>query len=76
MGVFFTSGSMHNQLASYSNVEFLFGPQIGRSQIGYVFLVGGTTISWQSTKQTLVATSSNYVEILTLHEESRECLWL
>ena len=41
-----------------------------------VFLVGGTTISWRSTKQTLAATSSNHAEILALHEASRECLWL
>ena len=39
-------------------------------------LVGDTTISWQSTKQTLVATSSNHSEILAIHEASRECVWL
>ena len=76
MDLFFTSGSMHVQLTGYSDAGFLFDPHIGRSQTGYVFLVGGTTISWQSTKQTLAATSLNHVEILVLHEASRECLWL
>ncbi|GJU25529.1 hypothetical protein Tco_1164150 [Tanacetum coccineum] len=35
---------------------------------------GGTTISWCSQKQTLAATSSNHVEVLALHEASRECI--
>ena len=33
-------------------------------------------ISWRSTKQTLVATSSNHAEIIALHESVRECVWL
>ena len=33
-------------------------------------------ISWRSTKQTLVATSSNHAEIIALHEAVRECVWL
>ena len=76
MGHFFTNGSMHGQLTGYSDAGFLSDPHIGRSQTGYVFLVGGTAISWQSTKQTLAATSSNHDEILALYEASRECLWL
>ena len=40
------------------------------------FLVGGTSISWRSTKQTLVASSSNHAKILVLHEGTWECLWL
>ncbi|GKE76035.1 hypothetical protein Tco_1542155 [Tanacetum coccineum] len=46
------------------------------SQTGYVFLNGGTAISWHSQKQTLVATSSNHAEVITLHEASKECVWL
>lgn len=51
-------------------------PHKGRSQTGYVFLNGNAAISWRSTKQTLVATSSNHAEILALYEASRECVWL
>ncbi|GKE75916.1 hypothetical protein Tco_1537957 [Tanacetum coccineum] len=46
------------------------------SQTGYVFLNGGTPISWRSQKQTLVATSSNHAKVIALHEASRECVWL
>ena len=68
MGLFFTNDSMHSQLTGYSDAGFLSDPHVGRWQTWYVFLVGGTTISWRSTKQTLAATSSNHVEILALHE--------
>ncbi|KAJ9546908.1 hypothetical protein OSB04_019451 [Centaurea solstitialis] len=51
-------------------------PHTGRSQTGYVFIIGGTTISWHSTKQSMVATSSNHAAILAIHEESRKCVWL
>jgi hypothetical protein len=37
---------------------------------------GSTTISWKSTKQTLVSTSTNLSEIIALYEASRECVWL
>ena len=49
---------------------------MARSQTGYVFTVGDTAISWRSTKQTLVATSSNQVEILAQDEASHESFWL
>ena len=35
-----------------------------------------TAISWRSTKQTLVATSSNHAEIIALHEAVCDCIWL
>ena len=46
------------------------------AQTSYVFIIGGTPISWRLTKHTLIATSSNHDEILALHEAIRECFWL
>ncbi|XP_049363534.1 secreted RxLR effector protein 161-like [Solanum verrucosum] len=37
----------------------------------YLFTYGGPAISWRSTKQSIVATSSNHAEIITIHEASR-----
>ncbi|KAM1628851.1 hypothetical protein ACFX2K_017216 [Malus domestica] len=65
-----------SRLVGYANAGYLSDPHKARSQTGYVFTVGGTAISWRSTKQTLVATSSNHAEILALHEATRECFWL
>ena len=41
-----------------------------------MFICGGTAISWRSIKQSIVVTSSNHAETITIHEASRECVWL
>ena len=73
LGLFY---SKESTLKGYADSGYLSDPHKARSQIGYVFTCGNTAISWQSTKQTLTATSSNHSEIITLHEASRECVWL
>ena len=59
-----------------ADVGYLLDPHKAQSQTGYIFTYGNTAISWRSVKQTMVATSSNYSEILAMHEASRECVWL
>ncbi|KAM2053254.1 hypothetical protein ACFX1T_002916 [Malus domestica] len=77
MGLFYLDKSTINQiLVGYAYASFLSDPHKARSQTGYVFINGDTSISWRSTKQTLVAISSNHLEIIVLHEASRECSWL
>ncbi|KAM1156701.1 hypothetical protein ACFX2B_027163 [Malus domestica] len=77
MGFFYSKKSTNNQvLVLYTDVGFLSDSHKASSQTGYVFKNGDTTISWGSTKQTFVATSSNHSEILALHEASRDCSWL
>lgn len=63
-------------LVGYSDAGYLSDPHKAISQSGYLFLYGGTAISWRSTKQTLVATSSNHAELIALYETGRECVWL
>ena len=75
MGLFYPNDSKLD-LMGYADAGYLSDPHNGRSQTGYLFTCGGTTISWRSMKQTITATSSNRVEILALHEASRECVWL
>ncbi|PHU09516.1 ACT domain-containing protein ACR5 [Capsicum chinense] len=58
------------------HVGYLSNPHKTRSHIGYVFIWGGTAISWRYTKQSIIATSSNHAEIITIHEASREYVWL
>ncbi|KAL0376758.1 UNVERIFIED_CONTAM: Copia protein [Sesamum calycinum] len=65
------------QAADYlKDAGYLTDPHKAISQSGYVFMYGGTAISWRSTKQTLVATSSNHAELIALYEAGRECVWL
>jgi hypothetical protein len=48
----------------------------GKSQTGYIFIKNGALISWKSAKQTMTATSTNHVELLSFHEAAREVVWL
>ena len=63
-------------MIGYADVGYLTDPHKTRSQTGYVFTCGGTTISWRSQKQTLIVTSSDYAEVISLHEASQECVRL
>jgi hypothetical protein len=60
-------------LVGFADAGYLSDPHNGRSQTEYVFMCGGTSISWRSIKQTIATTSSNHAEILAI---SKECVWL
>ena len=47
-----------------------------RSTTGYVFIVGGTTVSWISKMQQVVALSTTKVEYVAATEDSKEMIWL
>ena len=47
-----------------------------RSTIGYVFTVGGTTVSWISKLQQVVALSTTEAEYVAAAEASKEMIWL
>jgi len=61
-------------MIAYTDAGYLSDPHKIRSQTGYVFTYGGTTISWRSRKQTLIITSSNHAKVIALYEASRECV--
>ena len=75
LGLFFQR-NQDTTMIGYTDAGYLSDPYNGRSQTGFVFLYGGTAISWKSSKQTLVTTSTNHSEIVALYEASRECVWL
>ncbi|XP_068307466.1 secreted RxLR effector protein 161-like [Pyrus communis] len=78
LGLFYTHESpsatalygprIDSRLIGYTDVGYLSDPHRARSQTGHVFTFKDSAISWRSTKQTLVTTSSNHAEILALHE--------
>ena len=75
LGLFFQR-NQDPTVIGYTDAGYLSDPYNGLSQTGFVFLYGGTAISWKSSKQTLVTTSTNHCEIVALYEASRECVWL
>ena len=56
----FYSKNQDPLLLGYTNVHYLSDPYNDRSQTSFVFLQGGTIISWKSSKQTLVSTFTNH----------------
>jgi hypothetical protein len=76
LGLLYSKSRGSVGLVGYADAGYLSDPHKARSQTGYVFTCSETAISWRSTKQTLVATSSNHSEIMALHEASRECVFL
>ena len=47
-----------------------------RSTTGYVFIVGGTTVSWVSKIQSVVALSTTEAEYVATTQASKEMIWL
>jgi hypothetical protein len=75
LGLFYKRG-INSDFIGYTNAGYLSDPHNGISQTSFVFLHNGIAISWKSSKQTLVTTSTNHFEIVALYEASRECVWL
>jgi hypothetical protein len=75
LGLFFKKSHDPNMIG-YTDAGYLSDPHNGKSQTGFVFLRGGTTISWKSSKQTLTTTSTHHSKIIALYEASHECVWL
>ncbi|GJW93969.1 hypothetical protein Tco_0173641 [Tanacetum coccineum] len=48
----------------------------GKSTTGYVFTVGGTTVSWMSRIQKCVAMSTTEAEYMAIAEAGKELVWL
>ncbi|XP_070011386.1 secreted RxLR effector protein 161-like [Nicotiana sylvestris] len=71
IGLFYGNNCSHD-LVGYAAAGYLSDPHKARSKTSYVFTCGSTAISWRSTKQSIMATSSNHAEIITIHEASRE----
>ena len=68
MRLFYSNETTSTGLVGYTDAGYKSDPHKARSQIGYVFCYNGTVISWRSTKQTLIVTSTNHSEIISLYE--------
>jgi hypothetical protein len=73
MGLFYKE-NQDLSLIGYVDAGYLSDPHNGKSQTGFIFLYGGTPISWMSYKQTLIGTSTNHSEIISLYEAAHECV--
>ena len=69
-------GGSNVALQRYVDVDMASDRDNRRSTTGYVFTVGGTTISWVSKIQSVVALSTTEVENVAATEASKEMIWL
>jgi hypothetical protein len=68
------SGSL--EIVGYSDSDFAGCLDTDRSTSGYVFKLTGGAISWSSSKQTVMTSSTMYAEFLACYEAMRQTMWL
>ncbi|XP_047340821.1 secreted RxLR effector protein 161-like [Impatiens glandulifera] len=67
--------SDHLEIVGYSDSDFVGCPDSRRSTSGYVYTLAGGAISWRSSKQTLVTSSTMEAELLACFEASHQGIW-
>ena len=65
-----------NQLKCYSDSDFANCETTRKSVSGFITFFAGNAICWSSTKQSLVALSSNEAEIIACNEALRNVLYI
>lgn len=75
LSLLFTKGSDF-QVRGYCDSDYASDRDRSRSITGFVFTVGGNTVSWRSCLQKVVALSTTEAEYISLSESSREAVWL
>ena len=63
-------------LLGYSDSDWAGDKDSRKSTSGYIFTLGGSPISWRSTKQSVVALSTTEAEYIALSQAAQEAVWL
>jgi hypothetical protein len=63
-------------ITGFSDSDWAGDKDSRKSTSGYVFLLYGGAVSWKSTKQSVVATSSTEAEYIACSEAAKEALWI
>lgn len=74
MGLYFKKDQ--KLLTGYVDADWGNCPEDRRSYTGFVFILGGSPISWESRKQRTVALSSTEAEYMALTEAAKEAVYL
>jgi hypothetical protein len=69
-------GGSETVLQGYVDSDMAGDKDSRRSTIGYVFTIGGTTVSWISKLKKVVALSTTEAEYVAATESSKEMIWL
>ena len=63
-------------MVSFTDSDWAGDLDTRKSTSGFVFLLHGGAVSWKSTKQGIVATSSTEAEYVACSEAVKEALWI
>src|SRR5690349_24524472 len=63
-------------IEGYSDADWGGSPDDRRSTTGYVFILNGGAITWNSKKQPTVALSTTEAEYMALAQATKEAIWL
>ena len=63
-------------LEGYSDANWIYDMKDTKSTSGYVFTLGGATVSWKSSMQTCIARSTMEFEFIALDKAGEEAEWL
>ncbi|XP_058099752.1 secreted RxLR effector protein 161-like [Magnolia sinica] len=66
----------HLELVGYIDVDFTGCVDSKKSTSGYVFMMGGRSVSWKSIKQSITASSIMKAEYVACHEATIQAIWL
>jgi hypothetical protein len=64
------------EIVGYSDSDFADCLDTDRSTSGYVFKLAGGAISWSSSKQTVMISSTMYAEFVACYEAVGQTMWL
>jgi hypothetical protein len=64
------------EIKGYSDSDFAGDRDEKKSTSGYVFTPAGGAISWRSSKQSIVASSTMCAEFIACHEATGQAIWL
>ncbi|XP_070026089.1 secreted RxLR effector protein 161-like [Nicotiana sylvestris] len=66
----------HAMIEGYCDANWITDLADSESTSGYVFTIGGGSVSWKSSKQTCIACSTMEVEFIDLNKAGEEVEWL
>jgi hypothetical protein len=64
------------EIVGYLDSDFVGCLDTDRSTLGYVFKLVGGAISWSSSKQTVMTSSTMYAEYVACYEAAGQAMWL
>ena len=76
LGLLYRSGTETDALYGYSDSDWGGDCNDYKSTTGYLFLLGGTAVTWKSKKQSCVALSTAEAEYMALSSAAQEAIWM